>query len=110
MFIPFGSFILLRSDVVHSGMCGGVDNLSLHCKLLSTSVSNEEKVVFVMTGQEWVEYVKEQNLKVSYDQAKPILDGKCMENVLRLKNTFVTNYSIYKNELKALPGEQDMNV
>ena len=110
MFIPFGSFILLRCDVVHSGICSGVGNLSLHCKLLSTPVSDEEAVVFAMPGNEWVKYVKDKKLKVPYDQAKNIFaDEKGMDDVLRLKNTFLNNFSIHKNQLDALPEEQDMN-
>ena len=110
MFIPFGSFILLRCDVVHSGMCSGVGNLSLHCKLLSTPVSDEEKVVLAMSGQEWVKYVKENNLKVCYDKAKDIFAEEIvMDNILKLKSTFLNNFSIDKNQLDALPGEQDMN-
>ena len=100
----------MRSDVVYSGICGGVGNLTLHCKLLTPPVTNEEKVVLAMSGQEWVKYVKENNLKVCYDKAKDIFAEEIvMDNILKLKNTFLNNFSIDKNQLDTLPGEQDMN-
>ena len=111
IFIPFGYFVLLRSDVVHSGICSGVENLSLHCKLLATPITNEEKVVLAMTGQEWVKYVNEKNLNVCYDTAKPIFeDEKRMDNVNKVVNIPLNNHSFYKNKLEAVSEEQDMNM
>ena len=48
IFIPFGTYLLIRSDVVHSGLCGSSGNLRFHMVFKNLSVCGH-KLLYVDT-------------------------------------------------------------
>ena len=55
-FIPFGCFLILRSDVIHSGVYGEKGNLRLHRVLLSPPIDEEDTLMFPIPREEWYDH------------------------------------------------------
>ena len=71
--IPFGSMLVLRSDVWHGGIVGGKGNLRFHAAIMARNdLMETDQLVYDVTPKEAKK--KFDSLQVDYSEAKTFFD------------------------------------
>ena len=98
--IPFGSMLVVRSDVWHGGILGGKGNMRFHAAII-VHEDSKEKDELVYGCDNVVAKTTFDNLKVDYKEAKNLLGLRITETlpqmVKYLKENHIFPQSYYKN-------------
>ena len=84
--IPFGSMLVLRSDVWHGGIVGGKGNLRFHAAIMARDdLTSDDQLVYNCSPA--VAKKKYNGLRVQYSEAKHYFAKKLRERCNSYRNT-----------------------
>ena len=113
VWIPLGSFLVLRDDVWHGGLCGGAGNVRVHGGIFDSMAIESTGILAYPPSTSLANYMKGHNSKhnkkgtgVNYDNAINLVGKNTSEQMSEMVENIIVSFATQNGFYERLPVGQ----